>query len=366
MPVAVEMRKRVEIIYWHGRGLLPRQIAKEVDVSHGAVKRWVKNYTDGGDLSERPRPGRPRTVSNTVVLAARALLLKPGFGGLAHAARELQSTGHTFTLTSKATLSRRLKEIVKEGVKPIFPRMARPVGMLSILCKLTRHLWAAAHLWMDWSNVMFTDRKRFYLWYPGSQVQPVQWVEGGQRYELPKSSNPLCVNVYVGLTKYGTTGMIMVAGTSKSKSPFKTKGGKPARNITAAEYDHVLKTFLLPKGQKLMSEHGHTSWVFQQDNDPTHRDAAIHIRSYNRSHNTSIKLLKGWPPHSPDLSPIENMWAWVDRKVKAEGCKTFEDFIKKLQELTSSVPKKWCEAAIMGMRQRLIVTTKLAGGRTWH
>lgn len=366
MPAAVEMRKRVETIYWHGKGLTPRQIAKKVGLSYGAAKHWVQNFIAGGDLSEKPRSGRPRTVSTTVVLAARSLLLRPGFGGLANAARVLQSRGQTLCLTSKATLSRRLKEIVKTGVKPIFPRLTKPVGMLSAQCKLTRYLWASAHLWWDWSNVMFTDRKRFYLWYPGSQVQPVQWVERGQVYELPKSSNPLCVNVYVGLTKYGATGLIMVAGTSKSKSPFKTKKGTQAKNITANEYGHVLKSFLLPKGQKLMSSRGHTSWVFQQDNDPTHRAAAIHIRSFNRGHNTNIKLLQGWPPHSPDLSPIENMWAWVDRKVQAAGCKTFAAFIQKLQELTSSVPKEWCEAAFMGMRQRLIDTTRLVGGKTKH
>jgi transposase len=372
MPTAVSMRKRVQIIFWHGySSALPtklsnHKIAKKVGVSPHAVRKWIEDYEKQGDLTEKPRPGRPRTVSPTVVLAARAMLLKPGFGGLASAARELQRRGNTFYLTSKATLSRRLKEIVKTGVKPIIPKLSRPVGMLSVLCKLTRRLWAATHIVWDWSNVMFTDRKRFYLWYPGSQVMPVQWVEEGQRYELPVSINPLCVNVYVGLTKYGATGMIMVTGTSKSKTKYKTKAGKQARNITATEYEHVLKTFLLPRGQELMSKHGHTSWVFQQDNDPTHRDAGTHIRSYNKSHGTYIKLLQGWPPHSPDLSPIENMWAYVDRKVKAAGCKNFAAFVEKLQELTSSVPKRWCEAAIMGMRQRLIDTCKLKGGRILH
>ena len=361
------MRQRVLIIYWHGAKQSPSKIAKLVDgISAKTALRWIKNFEAGGDLSDKPRSGRPRTIKPHVVLAARALLLKPGFGGLANAARELQRQGLTLTLTSKATLSRRLKESVKSGEKPIYPKMSRPKSLLPPHCKLTRFHWASREVSRDWSNVMFTDRKRFYLWYPGSQVQPVQWVEEGQVYELPVSSNPLCVNVYVGLTKYGTTGMIMVAGTSKAKSPFTTKKKQQARNITAAEYGHVLTTFLLPQGQELMSANGHTSWVFQQDNDPAHKEAATHIRSYSRRHNKSISLLQGWPPHSPDLSPIENMWAWVDRNIKAAGCQTFDAFITKLQDLTSHVPKEWCEAAIMGMRQRLVDTIHLAGGRTKH
>ena len=33
-----------------------------------------------------------------------------------------------------------------------------------------------------------------------------------------------------------------------------------------------------------------------------------------------------WPPHSPDLSPIENVWGIVQREVDAMGCKGFNEF----------------------------------------
>ncbi|MFN9944487.1 MAG: transposase, partial [bacterium] len=69
-----------------------------------------------------------------------------------------------------------------------------------------------------------------------------------------------------------------------------------------------------------------SAWVFQQDTDPTHRAAPRIVKAYNKAHGTSITVLPDWPPNSPDLNPIENVWAIVQRKVNARGCSTFEEF----------------------------------------
>ena len=29
-----------------------------------------------------------------------------------------------------------------------------------------------------------------------------------------------------------------------------------------------------------------------------------------------VRLLQGWPPHSPDLNPQENVWAWTEKTLR--------------------------------------------------
>ena len=78
----------------------------------------------------------------------------------------------------------------------------------------------------------------------------------------------------------------------------------------------------------MFNQQGLSNWVLQQDNDPTHKKPAdAEIAAWNAAHPTSpVALLPVWPPNSPDLSPIENVWGIVQRQVDALGCKSFKEF----------------------------------------
>ncbi len=52
---------------------------------------------------------------------------------------------------------------------------------------------------------------------------------------------------------------------------------------------------------------------FQQDNAPCHK-AQIISDSF-LEHDNELTLLK-WPPHSPDLNPIEHLWDVVEREIR--------------------------------------------------
>lgn len=366
MTKSLPMRKRIEIIFHHGQGLSIRGIAKAVRAGSTTVSHWIKNFTAGGDLSEEPRSGRPHTYTLAHAKAARTLLLKPGFGGLAHAAKVLQGVHRTTAVMSKSTLLRLLREGEKKGWKRIVPDVSKPSAALTEAQKAARVRFATDNLARSWDNVMFTDRKRFYFRYPGCCVNSTQWRVVGTKLVAHRVSRPYCANVYLGITKYGPTQLVFVAGTNKKDSEFLTKKGKAAKSITAAEYKSVLIDHLLPQGQRLMKGHRCHKWVFQQDNDPTHRDAANVIMEYNMSHNTHITLLPSWPAHSPDLSLIENGWAYLQRELDKSGCKTFDKWLARLQELVRAVPQAWLTKAYMGMTARLEEAITRGGDMTRH
>ena len=175
-------------------------------------------------------------------------------------------------------------------------------------------------------------------------------------------TNPQCVNVYAGISPYGMTVMHVVAGTSKHATPHKTKLGKPARNITAVEYMEVLHKTLLPEGTRMFTMQGFSTWYLQKDNDPTHGVAREVVKQWNAMKGSSVQLLPNWPPSSPDLNIIENVWAWVQQKVNKQGCQGFDQFKQAVKDGIASVPKSMITNLYGSLRRRMELVIENEGG----
>ena len=222
------------------------------------------------------------------------------------------------------------------------------------------------HKAFNWNTVMFTDRCKFHFTYPGDKVGVCQWVRVGEDREANMVNHASCLNVYAGITKYGVTPMCIVAGTTNQPTDFSNKKGDPAKNITSAEYQHVVLNHLLPEGRKIFNVPGISKWYLQQDNDPTHKKASVAaLKVWEEMDNGSVvELLPNWPPNSPDLSPIENVWAWVQSQVNQKGCKDFDEFSAQVQETFKNIPIEMLENLFKSMKTRVKQCLEREGGKT--
>jgi hypothetical protein len=265
----------------------------------------------------------------------------------------------------RTTVARHAKAVAAAMGEPIKVLRGMPKKMLSAASRSKRLAFSLANAGRVWDNTMFTDRKKFLFKYPGTSVTNCSWVKHGDQLEAESPNHPLVVNLYAGITPYGMTRPHLVTGTSKMPSKYLNNRQQQAKNITKSEYNDVLRHTLLPEGRRLFGSRGITSWDLQQDNDPTHKGPVKDaIRAFNASQLGRVTLLANWPPHSPDLSPIENVWADIQARVNRAGCKTFEEFKAKVAKEVEQYDKRKLANLYKSMKKRLKSCIELNGGRT--
>jgi transposase len=340
--------------------------AAALGIHRHTAKKWIQRFQNSGSVAIAKKTGRKRALSASAAEKAHQLLLSNQYTGSDHVARELHKQGITAAKVHKTTVIRAAREVAKGKGTTIRALRGKPCKQLSPATMQKRLAFAQANKMRDWGRVLFTDRKKFLFCYPGVKVMPVTWVSKGGEREAAGPNHPMSLNVYCGVSRCGVTSFHIVAGTSKHQSQYNNQKGQPAKNITKQEYRDVLMKTLLPAGQRLLGGRGMEFWVLQQDNDPTHSVASTTIAEYNKAYNTSIQLLDKWPPNSPDLNIIENLWSYVEGKVRSRGCETFEDFKAAVKEELASVQKKVITNLYQSIPKRLATVIRKKGGKTGY
>ncbi len=96
--------------------------------------------------------------------------------------------------------------------------------------------------------------------------------------------------------------------------------------MNAERYIKALEQHILPSRGRLFQGR---PCVFQQDNAKPHTAAITTAWLHGRR----VRVLN-WPAYSPDLSPIENIWRFIKRKIRQRRPRT-------LQQLETYIRQEW-------------------------
>jgi hypothetical protein len=132
-------------------------------------------------------------------------------------------------------------------------------------------------------------------------------------------------------------------------------------------YLDLLENVALPSCEELFpaDAQGHHDYMFQQDKDPKHTAKKV-MRYLKKKFNLLHEDPLDWPAQSPDLNPIENLWAILDQMCKDRTCNTTEDLFQVLEEAWHNLPGDLLTRLVESMPRRIEAVLKARGGPTTY
>lgn len=310
-----------------------REIAAKLGVSKTCVLNTIKTFQTSGGVAEKPRTGRPRITSRREDRYIGKLAKQNRKSSASQIKRNFLS--RTGCVVSRSTILRRLKS---QGLfsyvplkKPLHTAQSRKVRRNWCRSKLN---WGMEH----WCKVLFSDEARFQL---HSSRKVRVWRTPTEKFL------PACLQS----TTQGGGGSVMVWGCMSAKGVGILRLISGSMNTT--EYVSTMNENMLPSADKLHQRY----FVFQQDNAPCHKSRVTQQWFESKD----IPVLE-WPPRSPDLSPIENLWNIIGHRLGMYKPTNVHELRESIAEIWNSISDSDCLNLVRSMPNRIRACIKNAGG----
>lgn len=324
------------VIQCYKLGLDSHQTSVETGVSARTVRRLVSKFKAGGER-KIPRHkyggGKPSKISNRTLRVIRFELEKnPSI--TAKQIKEKHTSllqGVTIRSIQRAIRNKLKYKKVRARSKP-FVTEAQRKRRLEFAQKYAS--WTVN----DWRKVLWTDESVFRV----SDTKGLRvWRRKGSdscdpKYTTKTLKHPPSVMTW-GAFSYGGVADLHVF----------PKGQSVTKDVYLTLLDDKLANCFAITGAE----------VLQQDGAPCH--TAHVVKTWLRE--SEVEVIPDWPPNSPDISPIENLWAIVKGKLREEDTSTVDKLEAALHRAWLEIPPSTVQSLADSLPDRLLEVRKRKG-----
>lgn len=330
--ISLEVRKLV--IFHRNKGKTYRKIGEILKLSFSTVRNIINRHLYEDRVENAARSGRPKVLGATEKkFILREIRTNPRISAPKLVSLVQENFGKS---ASAETIRRILRSENYNG------RLCRKKPFVSEVNRIKRLKFAKSYVSRpleSWKNVIFVDESKFNLF--GNDGRPRVW----RKPNTALDKKHLCatikhgggsVMVWACMSYHGVGNLVFIQG-----------------NMNKMIYLNILRENLHQSGEKMGIRN---CFEFYQDNDPKHK--AYEVRSwllYN------CPKVVDTPAQSPDLNPIENLWDYVDRKVRLHDITSISMLKEVLAREWNAIGKDVCAKYVSSMPKRMSLVINRKG-----
>lgn len=342
MKKELTVAQRGTIFYCQQRGDSYRKIAETVGCSPSTVTFTLKRHKETNSFESRKRSGRPPLLDRFEQRLLKQLVTKK------NARHRRLCTAGIQTIWREKSKKRISIRTVGRALRSMGLRncLARKKPLISEKNKAARLAWCQKHAsWTtrDWAKVLWSDESTF-TQFQQNRCSRV-WREAKDKWL------PSCLAATV---KHSPSRMHWGCFSRQRLGPLVPLKGK----VTGASHVETLRKHTIPTFKRMFPRGN--GW-FQEDNARPHK---AKIASTFRE-KSGLRTLP-WPAQSPDLNPIENLWAEVkknlqNRKRQPSSLSALDRYV---QQAWRAISKDLIENLVDSMPNRIQAVIAAEGGPT--
>ncbi len=322
----------------HLNGKKISYISKKLKRSSKIIKRNIEKLVQTGNLNCKVGSGRKKLLSDNEVRLLTASAKRIPLENIVNIHKQSKMLNKDKEVDRK-TLKRALE---KKGIK-CYKCAKKP--------RLTpSHKFRRLNLvkkWVNfdssfWEKVIFSDESKFNI--NGNDGDKRVYRSKGTRY------NP---NHIIRTEKFGGGKSVMVWGYITSSGPG---------NLVFLDSSVNKEVYLNVLNDNLLDELGNFSYPgfkFQHDGAPAHKSILVNKFLMEKS----INILD-WTAQSPDLNPIENVWALIKGILGNHRFASLDEMKNKIREIWNNLSPEYCSNLINSMPSRVQEVIKAKGDIT--
>ena len=326
MPV-ISLQNRCKIIQFYLLNKTIFFIQKRLKINKSTIWKIIEKWKRNGTVENAKKPGRVRKsdklTERTIIKTSRG---NP-FLNSTQIAREVSPF-----LKISSSLVRKI--LIRHGLRA---RISIKKPFITSLNVQKRKNWCRQMVGLGdgfWENVVFSDEtimelnptRREYVRRPPGEGFNRKYISTFKKFGGKKV-------MFWGFIKFsGERDLIVVEN-----------------KLDSGKYQTILRENLM--------ENLFLGEIFQQDNAPCH----VSVSTLNFLNENGFSILENWPPQSPDLNIIENVWSYLKRRVSKRNPKCLEELIRFSFQEFSKIPTVYIQKLYRSVPRRLQLAIKKKG-----
>ena len=327
------------IVELYTQGKTRREIKNILKVGSDKLERVIKEYVRNGFVMEEKKRGRKPIVNNPTLL--NFVTLRTISNRRITAEQIAKEWNHqnynTFFPISPSTVNRARKVL---EFKFLPPKSRQKLTDAQIENR-ERFAFSLLQSEIDFQSIIFSDESRIckgpdnrYIWYKRGETDDSCYAE----YE--KASWGVMVWAAIGV---GYKSKLMIC----------------RKSVNSHEYRRVIHESEMVK--ELNESKGSGQWIYMQDGATPHtcQQTMLFLKK-------QMNVLANWPANSPDLNPIEHMWAILKKRIDTSCVKNVQELVSLLEEEWEKIDQMLIDHLVLSFKKRLLSVLVKEGKQLGH